>query len=141
MILNARILLVITLMFLMGCGGGKEEIITPDGIIGKDKFSSIMVDVLILEGYKSRALSKNDSIDFVMQSYYHDLYRKYEVDKERYNRSYLFYSENPELMQEIFVLAEIKFKLKEDAISSERKKKVIPADSTVKKIESIFRKK
>ncbi|MFT4659904.1 MAG: hypothetical protein ACI8XB_000154 [Patiriisocius sp.] len=140
MILNFRLFFIVATTFLMSCGGSKEELIIPENIIGKDKFSSIMVDVLILEGYKSRALSKKDSIDYVMQSYYQDLYRKYEVDKEIYDRSYLFYSENPVLMQEIFALAETKFKLKEDEVSSERKKKTTPADSTSKKTELIFRK-
>ena len=108
------------IVFVFSCGDDEKSIVIPSDIMNKDDFSSLITDVLILEGYNSR-VARLDTTGIKMSYLYNDLFDDYNISKAEFDKSYNFYSEHPELMKEIFELSEKKFKLKEDQVTRDRK--------------------
>ncbi len=111
---------IILIIILYSCSGDKKSVIIPEDIINKEDFSSIITNVIILEGYNSRII-RLDTADIKISHFYNDLFNDYNITKTEFDKSYTFYSEHPKLMKEIFELSEKKFKLKEDRVTKESK--------------------
>lgn len=113
-------MIILLLILSVRCASEKEKEAIPAHIIDEETFSDMMVEVLILEGYRSRNPKQKDSINVRLQQYYHGLIKEYGVSKEKFDQSYQYYSEDPARMKVIYDRVELKFKLKDDELSKQR---------------------
>jgi len=113
------------LVLIMGlaCGDKKKELDIPEGILSKEHFSEVMVDMLVIEGYKSRITRSNKEKQAALRSYYRSAFDKHNTTKEEYMKSYEFYSNHSDVLEKLIRNAERKFKEIEDRVVSERNKK------------------
>ena len=107
---------------LFSCGAEKKEIVIPENIIQKEEFSKILVDLLIIEGYRTRVTRSNENKNEQMRSFYAGAFEKHKVSKEDFDKSYDFYRDHPDLLEELTRNAEKQFKNIEDRVVDERNK-------------------
>ena len=100
--------IVFGLLFLAGC---KEKFPSvPSDVIPMKKMQNILIDMHI-----SDALAENKTMGAVIternlsQQYYLQIYKNYGVTKEEFLKSYLFYQNNPILLNQLYdnVLSEM----------------------------------
>jgi len=110
---------------LFSCGAEKKEIVIPENIIQKEEFSSILVEMLIIEGYRTRVTRSNAKKDSEMRSFYLGAFEKHGITKAQFEESYAFYRNHPVLLEELTRNAEKEFKGIEDEVVNERNQKGI----------------
>ena len=100
--------IVFGLLFLAGCKEKYPSI--PADVIPMKKMQNILIDMHI-----SDALAENKTMGAVVternlsQQYYLQIYKNYGVTKEEFLKSYLFYQNNPILLNQLYdnVLSEM----------------------------------
>ncbi|TCD08416.1 DUF4296 domain-containing protein [Pedobacter frigidisoli] len=105
----------------------------PSDIIQTDRMEKILYDMHIVDGYLS-TIYVVDSAKKVAASYYNGIYKKFDTDSVEYNRSLIYYNNNPkelELMYKNIQKALAKQKKGVDVADAMIKKKKFKADSLV----------
>jgi hypothetical protein len=98
-----KILLVFFSCFLFGCSD--SDIITvPDHMLPKEKMAEVMVDIHILEATLNIHIGNEGKIKADGSPVHINIYNKHQITKEQFEESYTFYTENPELLVEIYQL-------------------------------------
>ena len=106
-----KTLLILSLIFLISCS--KDSNI-PKGVLSKKEFIEIVADI-----QKSQSLANikaDTSIEIRnirLENYNIDILKKYNVSKERYNKSVEYYSTKPEELNKL--MDEVVKKLNKDA--------------------------
>lgn len=86
-------------LFLFGCD---DEFKVPKVVLDQDKMIEVMTDVQIAESYiKLKFSLKGDTIRST-DSIYAAIYRKHQISAETYDTSFQFYTNHPEVLQEIY---------------------------------------
>lgn len=100
---------VLLLIFFFSCTK------TPKNIIPEDQMVAVLTDV-----HLANALASNyadlDTIKQRTSTYLHAVYRRYQIDSAKFNRSLKYYSESPALLNEMYEQVEKDLKKKEDSI-------------------------
>jgi hypothetical protein len=91
------IFLLLPLAFGTGCKSSKVKI--PSGIMPEKKMQSVMLDVLIAEGYLASHNLGIDSSRKTGAKLYDEVFAKHKITKDDYTRSYNFYALHPELFE------------------------------------------
>jgi hypothetical protein len=92
------ILAILSVFIISSCS--KSAIKIPDGIIAKDSMMFIMMDVHIAEsGVKTL---NADSTSINNKTYYEFIFKKYHISEAQFQKSLTFYTNNPELLEEIY---------------------------------------
>ena len=88
----------IILFTLFACNEAVETI--PDNVLSKEDMVSVMVDVQLIEA----ALSINQSEEAKETAYYNydSVLKQHNLSKEKFDESFKYYSEHPELMEQIY---------------------------------------
>lgn len=73
----------------------------PEGIMEQSKMESILFDMHVVDGYVS-SIYVQDSAKKVAAAYYNGIYKKYDTDSARYNKSLTYYYQHPEDLQKIY---------------------------------------
>lgn len=94
MIKKAFFVLISFLFF--ACSGEQKEI--PDSVLSKEKMAEVMVDIHLVEA----ALNLNAGKQEVREKLNFDIYKKHNITKEEYQKSYVYYTENPEALTEVY---------------------------------------
>jgi len=97
-----KFLLAFFSVFLFACTD-IDVIPIPDNVLPEEKMADILVDVHLMEAtmnIHAGTLGKaKGGTPIVM-----NIYKKHQVSKEQFDESYKFYTENPELLAEIYQL-------------------------------------
>ncbi|HKK38908.1 MAG TPA: DUF4296 domain-containing protein [Cryomorphaceae bacterium] len=88
-------------LFLSGCSEPAPEV-APEGILDKDKFTEMMVDVQLVEGMKIHKLGPKREKSPDMEAMYANIFSKYGVDQEDFDATYDYYKARPEEMELIY---------------------------------------
>lgn len=89
-----KLCLFIVASCLLGCKMPPVEI--PQGVLSQDSMVDIMVDVHLAEGGRSGGMRMYN--EALIKDFYHAIYAKYDIDKERFEHSFNFYNQNPDIM-------------------------------------------
>lgn len=92
------VVVIFCLAILTSCS--KSAIKIPDDVIHKDSMMFIMMDIHIAEaGVKTL---NADSVAINNKTYYEFIFKNHHVSEEQFRKSLTFYTDNPELLQEIY---------------------------------------
>uniref|UniRef100_F4CAJ7 DUF4296 domain-containing protein n=1 Tax=Sphingobacterium sp. (strain 21) TaxID=743722 RepID=F4CAJ7_SPHS2 len=122
-----RLLIVILSVFLLAACN-KEKV--PEGVIAQKKMVPLLCDFHLAEGYLSSL--PMDSSRLLAKNYYASIFKKYDTDSAGFNKSLVFYSKDPGLLNQIY--AEVQKRLQqyqkdEQAKIDAKMRKVFVADS------------
>lgn len=119
----AAILLAATI--LLGSAACKrEKKISGQEYVEKEVLVQVLMDMHLMDGITNdmkfyRKFNPDDSIDI-----YGPIFKKYDVDREMYDRTIKEYSKYPQLMDEVYDLVLMQLNLLQDKIESEEDKKI-----------------
>lgn len=78
----------------------KSAITIPSDILPKDSMMFVMMDIHLAEsGVKTM---NPDSVAINNKTYYNFIFKKHHISEEQFTKSLNFYTDNPELLQEIY---------------------------------------
>lgn len=107
-----KLKLLLFLTVLSGCNGTDSP---PSGALSENEMVNILADIHIMEARVSKmGLLSLDSSTIVSEKLKLDLLKKYKTDSSTYNKSYKFYSTQPNLFEGIYaeVTKKIESKIK-----------------------------
>jgi hypothetical protein len=76
----------------------------PDSVLPEEKMAEIFVDLNLLEATLNIHAGNINSLAGNSSKLKVNFYSKHQVSKEQFDESYKFYTENPELLVEIYTL-------------------------------------
>ncbi|MBT3301838.1 MAG: DUF4296 domain-containing protein [Bacteroidetes bacterium] len=94
-------LLIFSLLFIISCGGKKNEKI-PDDVIPEKDMVGILIDIHLAEAGVSFSRLERDSFDYYLSNYYFDIFRKHHITKDEFDFSMNFYLDNPNILQAVY---------------------------------------
>jgi hypothetical protein len=101
-----RILLGFTsliLLFIVSCAPKEEkELQPPPGAIPQEKFTSVMLDIQLIEGMKVHKLGPRVDRGIDMSSLYSEIFEKHKITREEFELTYGFYRSHPDKMEVIY---------------------------------------
>ena len=87
-------------LIVSGCEG---ELKVDDGIMEKDAFVEIMVDVQLLESAYKNKVFRNDNEDEVLETAYISIFDKHGVTAEEFKTSHTWWWSRPEEVKSILI--------------------------------------
>jgi hypothetical protein len=101
---NLTVKAVIAWMFLglllLGCNTSLE---VEEGIMSREAFLEVMVDVQLLESAFKNKVFRNDNEDEVLERAYVAIFEKHEVTAEEFNLSHTWWWSHPEEVKAILI--------------------------------------
>lgn len=94
-----NIFLVLILLTVLSCGESDNK---PDDILPKEKMVEMLIDIHILESEIQNLRIKKDSSHLLYNSFEREIFKKNNVDKEVYRRSFEYYLNDVDGMEEIY---------------------------------------
>lgn len=82
---------------IWSCGDG-----VPEGVIGPEKMTEVIMDVYIGEGKISALNIKRDSALTLYAVYEQKLFEKHNISREVYRESLSYYYENPDMLDVVY---------------------------------------
>jgi hypothetical protein len=92
-------ILSLLVLFCVSCD---KKQTTPKGILPKEKMISIFIDLHITESKISALNLKRDSSKIVFSHYEQEIFDKHEISEETYLKSYSYYIENVNELENIY---------------------------------------
>ncbi len=89
------------ILAIASCGEPEVEV-APDGLLDKDKFTEVMVDVQLVEGMKVHKLGPKREKSPDMEAMYANIFAKYDITQEGFDATYDYYKARPEEMELIY---------------------------------------
>lgn len=90
---------LVLLMAAAACKGPED---IPEDILPKEKMVQLLIRIHIAEAAVGVRNLPSDSASKLFKAYQNELFKKAEVDDSVYARSYSYYVERPELMDQIY---------------------------------------
>ena len=97
------IFLFLLCSLLYSCSGNSGVKI-PDDVLPKEKMAEVMVDIHLLEAAMNVSISTTDKVGISENQMVVDVFNKHNVTRKQYEDSYLFYTRNPELLEQVYEL-------------------------------------
>ena len=97
--MNLIVKILVLVFVISACGDGRELEI-PEDVIPRDTMASALLDMHLIEGAKVGQKIMGDTLKAT--HYYEKMYHKYGISKEQFDRSFQFYSEHPEVMNNMY---------------------------------------
>jgi hypothetical protein len=115
-------LFVLSVLFLSACK--KKQ---PEGILGQKEMVDILSDLHIIDGY-SATVSYVDSVKELKRNFYATIYAKHHVSEAAFQKSFKYYSMQPELLDTIYTQVEniiLKKEKRLNRINEAKRKKLL----------------
>ena len=95
------------LFFIFSCKQAEEKI--PSDILSKEKMVKVLVDIHLAEANVTIKNLAGDDANKLATAYYQHIYKSHRISKEEFKKSFLFYSQHPQLLEKIYdeVLSEL----------------------------------
>jgi Domain of unknown function (DUF4296) len=75
----------------------------PDNVLPREQMASILAEIHVQQSYVSRLnFSTSDSSQVAYHTLEKSIFKQFKIDTGAYKRSFIFYSENPEYMADIY---------------------------------------
>ncbi|MGZ4035759.1 MAG: DUF4296 domain-containing protein [Bacteroidia bacterium] len=95
-------LLIFFTILVVSCSQNKTVSI-PDFVLPEDKMAEVMVDVHLLEATLNINTFSRDKITKGNMAPATDVLKKHGITKKQYDESFAFYSQNPQLLSEVYL--------------------------------------
>ncbi|NNE54879.1 MAG: DUF4296 domain-containing protein [Flavobacteriales bacterium] len=79
-----------------------EEEGIPENVLKKEAFVPVFTDVQILEATYKQRIVQTTNKDSLMSLGYAHIFQKHNIDKETFERSFTWWTEQPEAMAEVY---------------------------------------
>lgn len=98
--LREKIFLILLLAFLFSCK--EKTVVIPDSVLSKDTMANVLMDIQLEEAIISK-LGINDSLpkDSILKGFAL-IFQKHKISQEQFAKSFDYYKENPEMLEEIY---------------------------------------
>lgn len=98
------IILLFTALMLGSCYNKQEEtrIPKPDDLIPQEKLVLLLADFEIIESAIRDKQNLGHQIDDINEAFYASTFKKYEVSRDQFDRSMLYYKQDLEQMDKIY---------------------------------------
>ena len=90
-------------IFIVSCSQNKTVSI-PDSVLPKEKMAEVMVDIHLLEASLNINTFSRDKASKGAVAPSTDVLKKNHITKKQYDESFQFYSSNPQLLSEIYLI-------------------------------------
>ncbi|MFY0627248.1 MAG: DUF4296 domain-containing protein [Reichenbachiella sp.] len=129
-----NIFLIAIASFLFSCSTESKK---PQDLISKTDMVSIISDIHMLEAKLIRLRVKKDSLRKVYNAFERALFKEHGTTKEVYERSYAYYTANPELLESIYEIAVDSLNVLEQQATMEKNlaKEAAEATDSIKRAE------
>ncbi|AMR33024.1 hypothetical protein A0256_17160 [Mucilaginibacter sp. PAMC 26640] len=107
------ILFFSVLLFLTACGGDK----TPDGIIPEPQMTSLLTDVHLADGALYTIPQVPDSLYKYGTAKYVAVFKKHRVTAQQFDKSFKYYTTQPEQLADIYNQIAANIKNKTDSLN------------------------
>ena len=107
------ILFFLAMAFLTACKGDK----TKEGIIDRATMTNLMTDVIIIDGTLYNVVQAPDTIYKYGTGRYLALFKKYNTDSARFDKSFKYYATQPTDIQAIFDQVLLNIQKKTDSLN------------------------
>jgi hypothetical protein len=97
-------LVAIFLCTLFFACSDKQKVRIPDNIMSKEKMTTVMLDVQLLEATMNLNTFSVDKVSAGGIVQISDILKKNNITKKQYDESFIFYTQHPELLTEIYQL-------------------------------------
>lgn len=104
-------------IFLFACTDS-DTIAVPDSVLAKEKMADVMTDIHLLEATLNLHVGSTDKLGPDGKPINVNIYKKHQITKEQFDESYKFYTENPELLAEVYQLVLNKLSRMQAEVSS-----------------------
>ena len=93
-------LISILLLTLFACN--EEARIIPDNVLSREKMSSIMVDIQLIEATMAVNQLKGDEARETAANNYVSVLQQHNISREEFDESFKYYAKHPELLEQIY---------------------------------------
>ncbi len=99
-----RNLFYIVIYLLFTACSGTQEIKIPDNVLSKEKMTQVMINIHLMEASMNLTGGNPNKIDLAGSSVplNIDVLKKNNITKKQFDESFSFYTNNPELLSEIY---------------------------------------
>lgn len=97
-----KIIFAVLISCFFGCSN-PQKVTIPSSVLSKEKMAEVMVDIHLLEATLNVQVGSNDKIK-VQGPASVNIYNKHQVTKAQFEESFQFYTENPDLLVEVYQL-------------------------------------
>ena len=91
--------LIIGLLLVLGCRSKPEM---PEDILSKDKMTEVLIDIYILESQTKEIKVHFDSAKKVYNIFEQKLFDKHGIADSTYRKSFMYYQDHPEYLEEVY---------------------------------------
>lgn len=111
----------IVFCFLLFACSKNATVQIPESVLPVEKMAAVMVDVHLMEAATNLNVRNSESVGgggsiplFI------DIFKKHNITKEQYNKSYDFYTQNPEHLNKVYELILVELSKMQAQVSSEK---------------------
>ncbi|MCE3279602.1 MAG: hypothetical protein K0S44_1793 [Bacteroidetes bacterium] len=97
-----KIIFSVLISYFFSCSN-PQKVSIPSSVLSKEKMAEVMVDVHLLEATLNVQVGSNDKLKTEGASSI-NVYNKHQVTKAQFDESFEFYTQNPEMLVEIYQL-------------------------------------
>ncbi len=97
---TAKYFIPFLLLFIIGCKPKAPSV--PSDVIAMKKMELILIDMHIADAVAETKTMGDMNEKKVSQQYYQQIYKNYGITKEEFLKSYLFYENNPVLLNKLY---------------------------------------
>ncbi len=104
-----KLRILVICYFLLACSSPKENI--PEGILPEKEMASILKEVHLAEAnFELFKTNSKEEAQKTLFNNYHEIYSKYNIDKNRFQETLEYYANHPEKLEAIYskILEDIK---------------------------------
>ena len=86
----------------MACAN-EDSVIIPDTVLPKEKMTAVLVDIHLIEATMNLNVMSSESASIPGSSTLSiDVLKKHQITKKQYDESFIFYTQHPDLLNEIY---------------------------------------
>lgn len=91
----------IPLLFVIVSCKKSDEVKKPEGLLSEEEMVEVLTDIHLIEGARTGLVIMGDSVGGVNE-HYKAFFIKHEVTQAQYDSSFVYYSKNPIIFDEIY---------------------------------------
>jgi len=88
----------------------------PEGLMEREEFKETLLDAQLIEARLNHEMILEQMKTLPVEKYYEELFEKHQVTKEKFEKTFNYYTEHPDLLKEIYDEIMTELTLRKDSI-------------------------